>query len=96
MSPSGWDWAKLDSSCSGSEPATQFGSIKTETVSNMGFLSVLESGSLLAFRRSPTIRGLSENIDSNSSHCILVDGDTETRRGGRIDLHCLSSFHVTE
>lgn len=93
MSSGGWDWAKLGSPCSGSEPATQFAFIKIETASNMGFLSVLESGSLFACRRGPTIRGLSENIDSNSSHCL--DGDTEARRGERIGLHCLSSFHVT-
>lgn len=93
MSSSGWDWAKLNSPCSGSEPATQFGFIKTETASNMVFLSVLESGSLLACRRGPDMRGLSENIDSNSSHCI--DGDTEARRGESIGLHSLSSFHVT-
>ena len=35
--PGGWDWAKLGSSCSCSEAATQFGFIETEAASNMGF-----------------------------------------------------------
>lgn len=52
----------------------------------MGFLPVLETGSLLACRRSSTMAGPSENIESNSSH--RTDGDTEARRGERASLYC--------
>lgn len=86
-----WHWAELVSPYSGSEPATQFSFIKTEPASNMGFLPVLETGSLLACRRNSVVVGPSENIESNSSYC--TDGDKEAGREERISSHCPSLPH---
>ena len=87
-----WHQAEPGSPSSGSELATQFSFIETEPASNMGFLPVLETGSLLACRRNSVMGGPSENIESNFLPIVQIE---TLRPGGEKGLvRAAHLFHV--